>query len=246
MSKPARIIISNLQIHSDPVLLRDAVITAFPVDWDGNPLSLRGGVEYELREAMPRRQCKSTSTAYPNLRCGKDRGHVKEGDPQHTQGKLVWTKQPKPPLTERMTRTVNDVLGDLPKLGDWNLPTPTIPPHDTPDGEQELIDWWMDTASSEVELTVPKAIEYGSTDLIDIGLMLGRTMKRAISEEEAAELGVFFYLIGKIARWQSAIQRGERPSDDTLLDIGVYVRMAQRIRHSGGWPGVEGADDGRV
>lgn len=107
------------------------------------------------------------------------------------------------------------------------------------DPEQQLIDWWMGKAASEVELTVPKAIEYGSTDLIDIGVMLGRTMRRPVDEEEAAELGVFFYLIGKIARWQSAIERGERVSDDTLLDIGVYVRMAQRIRHSGGWPGVK-------
>jgi hypothetical protein len=28
-------------------------------------------------------------------------------------------------------------------------------------------------------------------------------------------------------------------SDDSLFDIGVYVRMAQRIRHSGGWPGID-------
>jgi hypothetical protein len=103
----------------------------------------------------------------------------------------------------------------------------------------ELTRWWMETAGAEVDKTVDKAIEYGSTDLIDIGLMLARTMRRDVDEQEAAELGVFFYLIGKIARWQSAIERGDRPSDDTLLDIGVYVRMAQRIRSAGGWPGVE-------
>lgn len=105
------------------------------------------------------------------------------------------------------------------------------------DPEEELRAWWFNKASSEIDATVPKAVEYGSTDLIDIGLMLARTMRREVTEEEAAELGVFFYLIGKIARWQSAIERGERPSDDTLLDIGIYVRMAQRIRESGGWPG---------
>lgn len=109
----------------------------------------------------------------------------------------------------------------------------------TPDPEQGLIDWWMGQAASEAERTIPKAVEYGSTDLIDIGIMLGRTMRRDVDQEEAAELGVFFYLIGKIARWQSAIERGERPSDDTLFDIGVYVRMAQRIRHAGSWPGTE-------
>lgn len=103
----------------------------------------------------------------------------------------------------------------------------------------ELAEWWRATSEAEIGQTVEKAIEYGATDLIDIGLMLARTMGRVVSEEEAAELGVFFYLIGKIARWQSAIERGDRPSDDTLLDIGVYVRMAQRIRQSGGWPGTK-------
>lgn len=107
------------------------------------------------------------------------------------------------------------------------------------DAAAVLAEWWRDQAEAEIAPTVDKAVEYGSTDLIDIGMMLGRTMGRDIEEEEAAELGVFFYLIGKIARWQSAIQRGERPSDDTLFDIGVYVRMAQRIRKTGGWPGVE-------
>lgn len=107
--------------------------------------------------------------------------------------------------------------------------------------EEQLADWWRDRAEDEIGQTVSKAIEYGATDLIDIGMMLARTMRREVSEEEAAELGVFFYLIGKIARWQSAIERGDRPSDDTLLDIGVYVRMAQRIRSAGSWPGVETA-----
>lgn len=109
--------------------------------------------------------------------------------------------------------------------------------------EDELRGWWLDKAHAEIEATVPKAVEYGATDLIDIGTMLARTMRRSVTEEEAAELGVFFYLIGKIGRWQSAIERGERPSDDTLLDIGVYVRMAQRIRDAGGWPGIAWVDD---
>jgi hypothetical protein len=32
------------------------------------------------------------------------------------------------------------------------------------------------------------------------------------------------------------VLRGDRPSDDTPYDIGVYVRMAQRVRDVGGWP----------
>ncbi len=132
---------------------------------------------------------------------------------------------------------------------------------DLPDGERELLmqhttwtdlraaatepldKWWLKVAREEMEPTVDKAREYGSTDLIDIGLMLARTMGRHVDAEEAAELGVFFYLIGKIARWQSAIERGDRPSDDTIFDIGIYCRMAQRIRYSGGWPGEDPAPE---
>jgi hypothetical protein len=109
-------------------------------------------------------------------------------------------------------------------------------PEPTP-GER-LAAWWREQAEYEIEQTVSKAVEYGSTDLIDIGRSLARICDREVDDEEAAEMGVFFYLEGKFARWRSALQRGQRPSDDTLLDIGVYVRMAQRIREAGGWPGV--------
>lgn len=100
-----------------------------------------------------------------------------------------------------------------------------------------LRDWWLDVASVEVEKVAPKAVEYGSTDLVDIGKDLARLIKwDKISDEEAAELGIYFYMVGKMARWSDAIQRKARVSDDTLHDIGVYVRMAQRVRAVGGWP----------
>lgn len=110
------------------------------------------------------------------------------------------------------------------------------------DGEQELTDWWLTRAAAEIEQTVPKAIEYGADDLVDIGREMAQTMGLDVSltlDEDFAELGVYFYLIGKLGRWKSAIRRGEKPSDDTLFDIGVYVRMAQRIRSHGGWPGTK-------
>lgn len=104
--------------------------------------------------------------------------------------------------------------------------------------EVELRGWWFEQAEREVEGTVPKAIEYSSTDLIDIGRTLAYCMARQVSDEEAAELGIFFYLQGKLSRWAGAIKSGERPSDDTIYDIGVYCRMAQRVRYAGGWPGL--------
>lgn len=98
-------------------------------------------------------------------------------------------------------------------------------------------DWWLEVARQEAEKVVPKAIEYGSTDLIEIGRTLGQVMHReGLGEAEQAELGVYFYIVGKIARWTDAVREGRAVSDDTLHDIGVYVRMAQRIRFSGGWP----------
>jgi hypothetical protein len=105
-----------------------------------------------------------------------------------------------------------------------------------PTPEEQLAQWWRDTAESEIKQTVAKAVEYGATDLIDIGQTLARVAGRTIGDAEAAEWGIFFYLEGKLSRWRSAIERGDLPSFDTLLDIGVYARMAQRVRQEGGWP----------
>lgn len=102
-----------------------------------------------------------------------------------------------------------------------------------------LTDWWLDRATEEIDRTVPKAVEYGATDLIDIGRDLARTAGRTVTDEEAAELGIYFYMRGKLSRWTDAVIRGDRVSDDTLFDIGVYTRMAQRVRSHGGWPGKE-------
>ena len=108
-----------------------------------------------------------------------------------------------------------------------------------PAPEQVLRRWWNDQADREIEATVPKAIEYGSTDLIDIGRNVASTAGRDVTDQEAALLGIYFYLEGKLARWRSAIKEGREVSDDTLFDIGVYVRMAQRVRYAGSWPGTE-------
>ena len=104
--------------------------------------------------------------------------------------------------------------------------------------ENLLTEWWMDKAEEEVRRTVPKAVEYGATDLRDIGRDLAAMAGREVTDEEAAELGVYFYIRGKLSRWTDAVIRGDRVSDDTLFDLGVYVRMAQRIRDTGGWPGL--------
>lgn len=107
-------------------------------------------------------------------------------------------------------------------------------------GIDELSKWWKGRVLAEIDATVPKAIEYGSHDLIEMGRTLAYVMKRdGISDEEAAELGIWFYQLGKMGRWTNAIRNQTRVSDDTLLDIGVYAKMAQRVRDAGGWPGVD-------
>jgi len=100
-----------------------------------------------------------------------------------------------------------------------------------------LTDWWTDQSHAEMEACVPKAVEYGSTDLAVIGRAQGRLMGRHdLTHEEATEMGIYFYLIGKLARWEDAIIHGRRVSDDTLHDASVYIKMQQRNRAVGGWP----------
>lgn len=107
-----------------------------------------------------------------------------------------------------------------------------------PDKSERLGSWWREVAENEIDQTVEKATEYGSTDLEDLGHSLARMMNRRISDTEAAELGIMFYLRGKMARWEAAVIDGRRVSDDTVKDIGIYARMVQRLRVSGAWPGV--------
>lgn len=103
--------------------------------------------------------------------------------------------------------------------------------------QNDLTQWWMDQAQDEANKTVSKAVQYGSNSMIDVGHQMARQAGRTVSHEEAAELACYFYIVGKMGRWADAIIAGERVSDDTLFDVGVYVRMAQRIRTNGGWPG---------
>lgn len=104
--------------------------------------------------------------------------------------------------------------------------------------EAELTEWWMDRAEEEVRRTVPKAVEYGSHSLTQLGRTLAQLQGREVDDEEALELGCWINAVQKMGRWTDSVMRGERCSDDSIYDLGVYVRMTQRIRDSGGWPGV--------
>lgn len=108
----------------------------------------------------------------------------------------------------------------------------------------ELATWWRNTAESEIDKTVAKAVEYSGTggglpaDLVDYGRQwaFASGLGTDFTDAQYAEIGVWCYLVGKLGRWSSALRNGRMVSDDTLLDIGVYVRIAQRIREKGQWP----------
>lgn len=101
----------------------------------------------------------------------------------------------------------------------------------------ELKSWWLAVAEADADMAERKAAEYGSEDLEHIGKTLRRMMKvdPAVSN---VELGIFFYLAGKIARITEAIRTGRAPSDDSYRDLEVYARMVRRARETGGaFPG---------
>lgn len=184
------------------------------------------------------KRCKAMSAQ--GMRCEKRRGHVHTDQKvTHMQGPWIWHEDAR-----------KDELSQPPSLfapvADpefvsvtfaSDLPSPSSPQFSP--AETELRGWWFDLAEEEINRTVPKAIEYSSTDLVDLGRTLAYIAGRDVEDEEAEELGVFFYLAGKMSRWAGAIKSGRRVSDDTLFDIGVYVRMTQRIRHAGNWPGIQ-------
>ena len=121
---------------------------------------------------------------------------------------------------------------------------------------RQLAQWWRDKAEDEIAGVIPKAIEYGSDDLEEMGRtllnMMGHRCNRdcilpdedpnatgGILQAHAQEVGIWFYTLGKMARWTAAVKAGKRVSTDTLLDMGVYSTMARRIRVNGSWPGVD-------
>lgn len=96
--------------------------------------------------------------------------------------------------------------------------------------------WWQAEAADTARKTAAKCAEYGSADLYHIGRAMATVAGwPPVSDDQAFELGVFFYAYGKITRAMSAFERGALPSDDTWLDLSVYAKMAQAHR-AGVWP----------
>jgi hypothetical protein len=103
-------------------------------------------------------------------------------------------------------------------------------------GRQQFMRQWLEDHMQEVfGKTIPKAVEYGSHDLLMMGeemFALFPQLKGVVSPEE---LAIAFYIRGKIARLFGAYAQGKLPSDDTWLDTEVYAQMAQYVRQNGRW-----------
>ena len=101
----------------------------------------------------------------------------------------------------------------------------------------ELRTWWTGLAREDAELVTKKYQEYGNTALLEVGQQLADVMGRSdCTKAEAQELGIWFFMVGKMARWKTAILKGDRVSEDTLDDLAVYATMARRVHEVGGWP----------
>lgn len=103
-----------------------------------------------------------------------------------------------------------------------------------PTKQQRFINWWTRNAETTAKATAAKCAEYGSHDLYGIGHNVAKMNNRAVSDSEAFEIGCLFYVLGKIERAMSAVQRGDTASDDTWFDLAVYATMVQAHR-AGVW-----------
>lgn len=113
----------------------------------------------------------------------------------------------------------------------------TMPPRAE---DSDLVRWWVAKAQAEVEPMVAKMAEYGgdgrAIDLINIGREVARLGKWEVNDTEATEIGITYYVLGKISRAMASLAEKRLPSDDTWHDIKIYSTMVQRTREFGGWP----------
>lgn len=143
----------------------------------------------------------------------------------------VWEFLVEEPVTPCCAR-VSDLVGSAPTAASPADPGTSV------EALADLRDWWLSTAQADMAMVAPKAVEYGSVELEEMGAALARMMGRSdLSRARRVELACWFYAMGKMQRWTAAVTRGEFVSDDTLTDLGIYTLMVRRAREAGTWPG---------
>lgn len=148
--------------------------------------------------------------------------------PVSIQSGRFMSEEPVAPCCAR----VSDLVGSAPTAASPADPGTSV------EALADLRDWWLSTAQADMAMVAPKAVEYGSVELEEMGAALARMMGRSdLSRARRVELACWFYAMGKMQRWTAAVTRGEFVSDDTLTDLGVYTLMVRRAREAGTWPG---------
>src|SRR3546814_1306884 len=93
--------------------------------------------------------------------------------------------------------------------------TPTEPGQDPI--YDDLHQWWVDLATVEADKVVPKAVEYGSHSMTELGHEIAKLSNRKLTDAEAIELACYFYIKGKMGRWSDAIVAGKPVCNDTKI-----------------------------
>lgn len=200
---------------------------------------MRGGVAYDTAG------CPTCGRQGVPLRKGTHQGHLFKHKMPGTRSFCVYHGDPADPpdYLRRFEPDGTQIAvnaSDSPTGGPIDLDDATPAERAKQEARITLADWWIEAADHEIDMVVDKAIEYGATDLRDIGLALAEMAGGDLRNNESAatEIGIVFYVLGKVARLVAAVKEGRQPSLDTWLDIGIYARMAQRVHAVGSWPGV--------
>lgn len=97
--------------------------------------------------------------------------------------------------------------------------------------KNRLDKWWREHAAQESASMLVKLDEYGTGDLHEIGSRLAHLAGwNNATKQQHYELGVLFYLIGKMQRAITAAELRRNASDDTWHDIAVYAKMVLASR----------------
>jgi hypothetical protein len=103
---------------------------------------------------------------------------------------------------------------------------------------RELTEWYHRHQGEVVPPTIAKSIEYGGADLRIMGAAmreLANGVRWEPTEQEALEMALGFYLLGKVARMFGAWAKGRSPGSDTPFDTEIYSQMFQKVRETGRW-----------
>jgi hypothetical protein len=92
-------------------------------------------------------------------------------------------------------------------------------------------EWWIEYATNEVDGMLVKMAEYGAGDLYAIGKTFAELAGIEATTQEHYEIGVLFYVVGKVQRLLSAVEHGNQASDDTWHDLAVYAKMVLATRN---------------